>query len=40
MINTIDQIKDNGTPKSGSYRGRTSSEPENIRQTLLGNKNA
>ena len=36
----IDKINDNGTFKPGSYRGRTSSEPENIRKTLLGNKNA
>ncbi len=38
--NIIDKIKDDVSPKPGSYRGRTSSEPENIRQTLLGNKNA
>ena len=36
----IDQIDKNKTPKPGSYRGRTNSEPENIRKTLLGNKNA
>ena len=36
----IDKINDKGTPKPGSYRGRTSSEPENIRKTLLGNRNA
>ena len=36
----IDKISVNETPKPGSYRGRTSSEPENIRKTLLGNKNA
>ena len=36
----IDKINENGTPKPGSYRGRTSSEPENIRKTLLGNRNA
>ena len=36
----IDKIYVNETPKPGSYRGRTSSEPENIRKTLLGNKNA
>ena len=40
LENIIDTIKDNKTPKPGSYRGRTSSEPENIRKTLLGNKNA
>ena len=36
----IDKFNDNGIPKPGSYRGRTSSEPENIRKTLLGNRNA
>ena len=36
----IDQINNNQKPKPGSYRGRLSSEPENIRKTLLGNKNA
>ena len=36
----IDKINDNVALESGSYRGRTSSEPENIRKTLLGNKNA
>ena len=36
----IDKINVNETLKPGSYRGRTSSEPENIRKTLLGNKNA
>ena len=36
----IDKFNDNGIPKPGSYRGRTSSEPENIRKTLLGNINA
>jgi len=36
----IDKINDNEKPQTGSYRGRTSSEPENIRKTLLGNKNA
>jgi len=40
LENIIDKIKDDITPKPGSYRGRTSSEPENIRKTLLGNKNA
>jgi len=40
LENIIDKIKDNVTPRAGSYRGRTSSEPENIRKTLLGNKNA
>ena len=36
----IDQIDKNQKPKPGSYRGRLSSEPENIRKTLLSNKNA
>ena len=36
----IDQINKNESPKPGSYSGRLSSEPENIRKTLLGNKNA
>ena len=36
----IDQVNKNQKPKPGSYRGRLSSEPENIRKTLLGNKNA
>ena len=36
----IDQINKNQKPKPGSYRGRLSSEPENIRKTLLSNKNA
>ena len=40
LENIINKIKDNVTPKPGSYRGRTSSEPENIRKTLLENKNA
>ena len=36
----IDQIYKNEKPVPGSYRGRVSSEPENIRKTLLDNKNA
>ena len=40
LENIIDKIKENEVPKPGSYRGRTSSEPENIRKTLIGNKNA
>lgn len=36
----IDLINKNESPKPGSYRGRLNSEPENIRKTLLGNKNA
>ena len=36
----IDQVKQDKQPKPGSYRGRLNTEPENIRKTLLGNKNA
>ena len=36
----INQTSKNETLKPGSYKGRLSSEPENIRKTLLGNKNA
>ena len=36
----IDKINKNEKPMPGSYRGRLSSEPENIRKTLLDNKNA
>ena len=36
----IDLINKNESPIPGSYRGRLNSEPENIRKTLLGNKNA
>ena len=36
----IDKINNSETPKPGSYRGRVNSEPEKIRKTLLGNKNA
>jgi len=36
----IEKINKNETPKPGSYSGRTSSEPENTRKTLLENKNA
>ena len=36
----IEKISNNEKVKSGSYRGRLSSEPENIRKTLLDNKNA
>jgi len=36
----IEKISNNEKPKAGSYRGRLSSEPENIRKTLLDNKNA
>ena len=36
----IDQINKNENPIPGSYKGRVNSEPENIRKTLLENKNA
>ena len=36
----IDKISNNEVPQPGSYRGRLSSEPENTRKTLIGNKNA
>ncbi len=36
----INKISKNEKPKTGSYRGRINSEPENKRNTLLGNKNA
>ena len=36
----INKINNNEKPNPGSYRGRLSSEPENIRITLLDNKNA
>jgi len=36
----IDQISNNQKIKPGSYRGRLSSEPENIRKTLIDIKNA
>ena len=36
----IQQVNKDEFPKPGSYRGRLNSEPENIRKTLLGNKNA
>ena len=36
----IDQINNNQKPVPGSYRGRLSAEPENIRNTLLDNNNA
>ena len=38
--NIIDQVEKDLQPKPGSYRGRLSAEPENIRKTLLNNKNA
>ena len=39
-IKIIDKILNGEKPKAGSYRGRTNSEPENNRKTLLENKNA
>ena len=36
----IDKISNDEVPQPGSYRGRLSSEPENSRKTLIGNKNA
>ena len=36
----IDQTLNSETPKSGSYRGRTNSEPEHDRKTLMELKNA
>ncbi len=38
--NIIEQTMKGKTPKSGSYRGRVNSEPENNRTTLVGIKNA
>ena len=39
-IKIIDQILKGDKLKPGSYRGRTNSEPENNRKTLMENKNA
>tara|TARA_Y100000590_G_scaffold447154_1_gene581942 strand:- start:1337 stop:1945 length:609 start_codon:yes stop_codon:yes gene_type:complete len=36
----IDQVLNEKKLKPGSYRGRTNSEPENNRKTLINNKNA
>ena len=36
----IHKISNDEVPQPGSYRGRLSSEPENTRKTLIGNKNA
>ena len=36
----IDQTLKGETPKAGSYRGRTNSEPEHDRKTLMEPKNA
>ncbi|MFL2893330.1 MAG: NADH-quinone oxidoreductase subunit NuoE [Candidatus Pelagibacter sp.] len=40
MCSIIDKIEMNEQPKPGSYRGRTNSEPENTRKTLMDVKNA
>ena len=40
MCSIIDKIEMNELPKPGSYRGRTNSEPENTRKTLMDVKNA
>ena len=40
LENIIEQTMKGKTPKSGSYRGRVNSEPENNRTTLVGIKNA
>ena len=40
MCSIIDKIEMNQPLKPGSYRGRTNSEPENIRKTLMDVKNA
>ena len=39
-LKIIDQILNGEKPKPGSYRGRTNSEPENYRKTLLEENNA
>ena len=39
-LKIIDQILNGEKPKPGSYRGRTNSEPENNRKTLLKESNA
>ena len=39
-LKIIDQILNGEKPKPGSYRGRTNSEPENNRKTLLEESNA
>ena len=36
----INKISNNEKTEPGSYRGRKSTDPENNRKTLLGNKNA
>ena len=40
ILKIIDQILNGEKPKPGSYRGRTNSEPENNRKTLLEENNA
>ena len=39
-LKILDKILHGEKPQPGSYRGRLSSEPENTRKTLIGNKNA
>ena len=39
-LNILDQILTDKKPKPGSYRGRTNTEPENNRKTLINIKNA
>ena len=39
-LKILDQILKGDTPKAGSYTGRSSNEPENIRKTLIELKNA
>ena len=39
-LKILDKILKDEMPKSGSYRGRTSNEPENNRKTLMDLKNA
>tara|TARA_Y100000996_G_C22438545_1_gene608804 strand:+ start:88 stop:696 length:609 start_codon:yes stop_codon:yes gene_type:complete len=39
-LEILDKISNGESPKSGSYRGRLNSEPENNRKTLLDIKNA
>ena len=39
-VKIIDQILNGEKPKSGSYRGRKNSEPEDSRKSLLEDKNA
>jgi len=39
-LKILDEILNDKTPKPGSYRGRSNTEPENNRKTLIENKNA